>query len=332
MPAREPHVRVHRADAPEHREGVDLVAAAQERHHLAGAVRRAGGHPDRGLVGEAQRGGGVPGTVVGEVRERRHVRARAASGGGAVQRGTVRRRQVRVVGAGAVERPHLGEHRPGQQLGAAVPAERAGPGLAGRGQLVGADVVGQLVERAMQGGAEVGDAGDQPAGAAGDDRVAHARSTSSAAVGTPCAAASMIDRPQPSASEVLVVSQARCSIVSRTRSGWKPWKVTTAPRPSSSARLWPAGPAPGRRRRCPRATAAPPRPPAPAAPSRTSTRLCGTSRLTTAIVGLGPSRGGADRRGRVEAVGHDVDRAAHPQTAAHALRVDGETATTGRPR
>ena len=154
--------------------------------------------------------------------------------------------------------------------------------------------------------------------------------TSSAAVGTPCAAASMIDRPQPSASEVLVVNQARSSRASRAWSGWKPWKVTTsaspssAERPSSRARSGPLPTMSTRSRGTACATGT-------SWPSSRSTRLCGTSLLTTAIVGSG-SRGAriggvASRPLGTTWIGPRIRSLRRTPS-----RVDGETATTGRPR
>ena len=164
-----------RADAPEHGEGVDLVAAAQQDHDLPRALRPGPLlHPHRHLVGEAQRGRGVPGPVVGEVRDGRHVRPRPAPRRRAVHRGAVGGREVGVLGAGPAEGPHLGEHRPGQQLGRAVPAEAGGPVAARLRDLAGTGGVGQLGERARQRGGEVVDAVDEPAGDPVEDRVADA--------------------------------------------------------------------------------------------------------------------------------------------------------------
>ena len=181
------------------------------------------------------------------------------------------------------------------------------------------------------GGAELADLVDEPAGAAVDHRVAHARAPRSA-TRRHAVRGRLDDRqPQPSATEVLVVSQARRSSSSRTSSGWKPWKVTTSAEPQLGDERVQARPLravaddvdPQLRLRRAAATAS--------WPSSRSTRLCGTSRETTVIVGSG-SRGTGTSGVAELPLGTTWIGPRKPRRRRSSCRVDGDTATIGRPR
>ena len=89
------------------------------------------------------------------------------------------------------------------------------------------------------------------------------------------------------------------------------------------------GRVPGRRRRRRPAAAGPSAATDASWASNRSTRLCGTSRLTTAMVGSG-SRGARSVGAAIVAVGHDVDRAAETEPAAQLVPGRGRDRGDGR--
>ena len=149
--------------------------------------------------------------------------------------------------------------------------------------------------------------------------------------GTPAAAPSRTTRPQPSPSEVDVVSQAESMSASRSASGSRPWKRTTRPRPSSTAvrrSVVSSGPSPmiSTRRSGTSGSAA------HTACSSRSTRLCGTSRLVSTIVGRSArvAAGPVRRAGVIPLVTTSIGPS-NLRRRRSSWRVDAETATVRLP-